>query len=68
MKCLWQLYVIMIDKNKNESVFKEQNLFPRDYSKRIYTHIHTHTHARTHAHIYTHTDAPAHTSILTIQS
>ena len=43
--------------NNNESIFKAQNLVPRDYSKqaRAYTHAHTHTHKHTHTHTRTHT-------------
>ena len=41
-------------KKKNYSICKAQNIVHRDYPERIHTHAHT--------------DAPTHTSILTIQS
>ena len=45
--------------NNNKSIFKAQNLVPRDYSKHVCAHTHTHTHTRT--------EAPALTSNLTTQ-
>ena len=60
-----------------EFIYKVQNLVRRNYCKRIHarTHAHarTHTHARTHIHTHNarthaHTEAPAHKSIMTIQS
>ena len=41
--------------NNNNSIFKAQNLVPRDYSKRAGAHTHTHTHTLTHIHTHTHT-------------
>ena len=32
------------------SIFKAQNLVPRDYSKHLHTHTHTHTHTQRHLH------------------
>ena len=34
-----------ISNNNNKSIFKVQNLIPRDYSKHARTHTHTHTQA-----------------------
>ena len=60
-----------------EFIYKVQNLVRRNYCKRIHarTRTHTHAHTRTHARTYTHTqrthahtEAPAHKSIMTIQS
>ena len=64
--------------NNNKSSYKVQNLVLGDYSKCLPPHPHHTTHARTHArmharthahtHRHPHTQAPAHTSILTIPS
>ena len=76
--------IVQIPKLIIRSICKVQNLVHRGYSKlghtgthtRMHTHAHTHTHTCTHTHTHTHarvhththTQAPAHLSILTIQS
>ena len=62
-----------VDHSNNNNSYKAQNLVFRDYSKRVpptptAPHTHAQTHTGTHIHRHPRTQAPAHTSILTIQS